>query len=65
MSHSEIHGVDGEGSHSEAGAHREIRHEIDRLRRESASYFQQSQEMRKRARAIDAKIQELMKQLRR
>jgi uncharacterized coiled-coil DUF342 family protein len=41
-----------------------IREEIDRLRRESAEHFKQSQELRKRAREIDAKIQELLKILR-
>ena len=43
---------------------KQIREEIDKLRRESAEYFKQSQELRKRARAVDAQIQELMKQLR-
>jgi uncharacterized coiled-coil DUF342 family protein len=43
---------------------KQIREEIDRLRRESSDYFKQSQELRKRARVVDAKIQELMKKLR-
>jgi len=45
-------------------ARKEIRQEIDRLRRESVEYFKQSQELRRRARETDTKIQELMKRLR-
>jgi hypothetical protein len=41
-----------------------LRDEIDRLRRESAEYFKQSQDLRRRARVVDAKIQELLKKLR-
>jgi len=43
---------------------RQLREEIDRLRRESAEYFKQSQDLRRRARIVDAQIQELLKKLR-
>jgi uncharacterized coiled-coil DUF342 family protein len=42
----------------------EIRDEIDKLRRESAEFFKQSQDLRKLSREADARIQELLKKLR-